>query len=54
MADALEEYLEKIADEAYIETGEGAGIVISAIDTFIAGITSTEASIAALRDACDD
>jgi hypothetical protein len=54
MAEALEEYLEKIADEAYIETGEGAGIVVSAIDTFIAGITSTEASIAALRDACDD
>jgi hypothetical protein len=54
MAGALEEYLEKIADEAYIETGEGAGIAVSAIDVFIAGITSPEASVAALRDACDD
>ena len=52
MADALAGYLEEIADDAYLETG--AGIAVSAIDAFIAGITSTEASIAALRNACDD
>jgi hypothetical protein len=54
MAETLEEYLEKVADEAYIETGEGAGIALTAIDTFVAGIMSVEVEIAVLRDACDD
>lgn len=54
MADALEEYLDKVASEQYIETGDGAGIAVAAIDAFIAGIASTEASIASLRDTCAD
>jgi len=50
MIDALSDYLDRVSEEAYIETGEHASLAITEI---AAGIPPLEVEIAVLRDACD-